>query len=870
MAAPDLQPPPSGPRNSRAPGSSGRQTALPQHLWRGFAAGPSADSSGHFPGESAATDRDPSPAAAFAEHHTTHLQLPASLSVPGPARAQPQLPPLAIMPGGGMTGGTAAGCESAREGQALRSQQLGSDRSGSGGSGKEPAEPRGKGGSAQPRKPEQRWAGDAADLASSGGRWRPRLGFGAMPLAALGLPDAPMATAAAPGPLQPLEPILMALQRHLTEDAPPTDAAAPAGAAAVPPAEEPAGGSALPSAASSKSSQPAIGQPPKADAAPQQQPKPEPGNVPKPDQPVPAPTKEKRPTGVVLAAPQGSAAPSQPQQPSASQAAPPKPEAANAQKQEPEAKAPAPAALPQPPPPPQSPPPQTAKKVEPAPTKKPDALPPPPLKSQPQRSPAAAGPPQPVKPGQPGRPPQPLAAAPKPEPLPPPPPAAAAAANIARQLRAGLRAAQGDAPTKLAASVRGLGASLEPPPSAAPAAATAPSAAGAAKPAGGGKAAPAASQPPPPPPPPSRLAGLKADPPVPRELMGKHPLVAIDGKQPERKSKPAPTKPISVYSERPRPTAKPAALTSSGQQSSAAEDEDEDEAAEKKPPAKTAGATATLRMIVDTLGTGYARLGTTIVRFDYGGAAAGAAAAVFTTIREADYAEMGRATGAAFATAVRRTGDAVDAAVAYLRSLEPDSVRDGIAEAFATARRQIADGWTFVRTEVLALERNIEDFDPEAAFQGAERWAESELDPAQNEALAKAQADISEVLKSALVTKPYEEIISPLLAAARGAAESLTTQFASGDSSTSDRQPGEEQRQPATKAPQQQLQQQPAAAPATQTASPAAQEQAATQPQQAQGQSMAADKGRGREAGKAAAEQGVGGQGQAPKAVPAS
>ena len=864
MAAPDLQPPRSGLENSRAPSSSGRQTALPRHLWRGFTAGASADSSGRPLGEAAAAHSDPSPAAAFAERHMARLQLPAGLSVPGSAPAQPKLPPLALMPGGGMTGGTAAGCESAQEGQASRSQQLGSGRTGSGDSGKEPTEPRGKGGSAQPRKPEQQWAGGTADLASSGGRWRPRLGAGAMPLAALGLPDAQMATEATPGPLQPLEPISQALQRQLSEAAPSMDAAAPAAAAVVPAAEEPAGGSALPSAASSRPSQSATGQPPKADAALQQQPKPEPGNVPKPDQLVPAPIKEEGPTGVVPAAPPGSAAPNQPQQPSASQAAPPKPAAAIAQKQEPEAKAPAPPALPQPPAPPQLPPPQAAKKVEPAPTKKPDAPPP---KPQPQRSPAAAAPPQPVKPGQPGRPQRPLAAAPKPEPLPPPAPAAAAAANIARQLRAGLRAAQGDAPTKLAASVRGLGALLEPQPSALPATATPASPASTAKPNGGGKAAPAAPQPPPPRPPPSRLAGLKGDPPVPRELMGKHPLVAIDGKQPERKSKPAPTKPISVYSERPRPTAKPATSTSSGQSSSATEDDDEEEAAEKMRPARAEAAGATLRMIVDTLGTGYARLGTTIVRFDYGGAAAGAAAAVFTTIREADYAEMGRATGAAFAAAVRWTGDSADAAVAYIRSLEPASVRVGIVEAFATAWQQILDGWTFVRTEVLALERNVETFDPESAFQGAERWAEAELDPAQNEALAKAQADIGEVLKSALVTKPYEEIISPLLAAASGAAESLAARFAAGDSSTDDRQPAEEQRQPADEAPRQQQQQQP---PAPQIAPPTAQEQAAMQPQRAQGQSIAADKGRGQEAGEAAAEQGVGGQGQAPAAVIAS
>lgn len=259
---------------------------------------------------------------------------------------------------------------------------------------------------------------------------------------------------------------------------------------------------------------------------------------------------------------------------------------------------------------------------------------------------------------------------------------------------------------------------------------------------------------------------LRSDPPVPRSLMGSRAAGGGDNGK-------AAGKPAAKSAARPagklagKPAGKPAvgaAPKSATLPAAADEDDDED-----KPPKldRSAAAARTLSMIADTLATGYRRLGATFFSFDYGGAATRAVMAGFVAIRDADYAEMGRSGGAALSAAIRTASDSAAAAYTAFQELEPAALRVGVNGAFATARQQIAGGWGYVKREVLALEREVEEFDAEKEFQRAEKFVESELDPAQNPALAKAEADFGVVL----VTKPYEEILAPLADKARAAAD---------------------------------------------------------------------------------------------------
>ncbi len=368
---------------------------------------------------------------------------------------------------------------------------------------------------------------------------------------------------------------------------------------------------------------------------------------------------------------------------------------------------------------------------------------------------------------------RPPAPAPAAKPIEPMPPAAAAAADVAKQLRQGLKAAQGEAYDKIAARVRGLGSSLAP--AVAPTALGTPSASSPSTD-GSGKAGPATAPAPADPPPLRLQMELKSDPPVPKSLMGSHPLVGTDGgdaKGGKRGGKPAPSAGKTAGAAK-RGTVAAGAAISGG----ASGEDDEDE--RPPPPSKAEAAGRVLQMIADTLLTGYRRLGVTIVSYDYAGAASGVAVTLFQAVRDADYAEAGRATGAALSAALQRASDAATRAGEAAQNLQPEELRTGVRDAFAAAGRQLSDGWGYVKTEVLALERGLEEFDGQKAIESAEAWAEAELDPAQNPALAKAEADLGAVIKSALVDKPYEEIVRPLAEGGKSVAEGLAQRLGGG------------------------------------------------------------------------------------------
>lgn len=454
---------------------------------------------------------------------------------------------------------------------------------------------------------------------------------------------------------------------------------------------------------------------------------------------------------------------------SAEQAAPPAAAKATTGSltQPPQAK-PAPAA-----PKPQAPPPQQFQQAKPPPS----APKPQPPQQQPQvkQAPPLANKPPASKPLSGTRPPAPATAA-KPKPAEPLPPAAAAATDVAKQLRQGLKAAQGEAYDKIAARVRGLGSSLAPAvaPTAPPALGT-PSASSPSTD-GSGKAGPATAPAPADPPPLRLQMELKSDPPVPKSLMGSHPLVGTDGgdaKGGKRGGKPAPSAGKTVGAAK-RGTAAAGAAVSGG----ASGEDDEDE--RPPPPSKAEAAGRVLQMIADTLLTGYRRLGVTIVSYDYAGAASGVAVTLFQAVRDADYAEAGRATGAALSAALQRASDAATRAGEAAQKLQPRELRTGVRDAFSTAGRQLSDGWGYVKTEVLALEQGVEEFDGQKVIESVEAWAEAELDPAQNPALAKAEADLGAVIKSALVDKPYEEIVRPLAEGGKSVAEGLAQRLGGG------------------------------------------------------------------------------------------
>jgi len=350
----------------------------------------------------------------------------------------------------------------------------------------------------------------------------------------------------------------------------------------------------------------------------------------------------------------------------------------------------------------------------------------------------------------------PQAAAPKATRSEPLPPAAQAASDLAKSLREGFRSAVGVAPDKLSARIRELGTYMAPDEKL-PAVLTAP-----AQQRPPTAAATAASR--------LQIAPTPApapvDPPVPPSLLGKRRRVAAEG-GPGAKAGAQKTLP-------------PQGSLRSGSGGVAGGGDDDEESSRPRLPSRGEAAAAAVGMILDTLGTGYQRLGVTIVTFDYPGAMLSVLAAVWNAIStaaydvaNADYADIGQRAGAGLSFQLKRASAAADRAQQTLTSLSAEAIAAAVKGALTDARQQLQDGLAYLKQEVLDIgkevERDVENFNAERAFEGAEQWAAEELDPVKNPGLAGAE----DLLRNTFVTKPYEEIVIPLRERLDGAVAGL-------------------------------------------------------------------------------------------------
>lgn len=422
--------------------------------------------------------------------------------------------------------------------------------------------------------------------------------------------------------------------------------------------------------------------------------------------------------------------------------------------------------------PPQDAPPKTAPAAKPS-SPAPQASQPaqkvaPPPKPAPPKQPPPAKPSAPARTGPSGskQQQQPASKVEKKKPL---PPAVQAASDFARSLKTGFRAAQGQAPERVVSSIRAFGSSLVPPQPPGPPVKGGSSQKGAAA----VTAVPPMKQL-------SKAVMPKADPPVPQAFLGRRreQESSVGSRLGEGgKSSGA----VSARSPLPASGPPRGGSESAKAESSRArddDDEDDEDLAKKAKRSRGEAAAKTVQMIFDVLGTGYSRLGTTIVTFDYSAAAVSGVSATWNVVSTAcydiamaDYEKAGQRAGAAVSVQMRRLVTAADSAQEALTSLSVETLITTLSNR-ANATWQVSvsglQSWSSeVADHFSSMKRSVGGFDFGSAFTSAESWVTDRLAPSQSDRLSSWGG----LLKSSFVTKPMEEIVRPLSAAVSDATQ---------------------------------------------------------------------------------------------------
>lgn len=404
----------------------------------------------------------------------------------------------------------------------------------------------------------------------------------------------------------------------------------------------------------------------------------------------------------------------------------------------------------------------TAKSSPPAQTVPPKQQPP-----SPAKAPQPAKPQQPTKAGSPGSKQQ----AAKGEKKPPLSPAAQAATDFANSVKGALRSTQGQAPERVVTGIRAFGSSFASPQPAQPVA-----------PVKGGsahnqksnqKASAAATSTAPPVKQLPKAVMPKPDTTVPQSFFERRRDVdASNGNKGSEAGKaPAGSKQAASTSARSSPptsgSMRPGNESAERNKAKVDDDEDDEEAnARKAKKGRGEAAAKTVQMIFDVLGTGYSRLGTTIVTFDYPAAAMGAINSAWQRVSTAsynvamaDYETAGQRAGAAVSVQMRRLVSKADATQETLSTLSVDGVASSLSSSISDAREwavsAIQSWWTDLGDRL----KSLKAFDPRGALDSVGLWV---ADQTQNSELASW----GQLLKDTFVTKPMEDVVRPLSDAA--------------------------------------------------------------------------------------------------------